>query len=890
MSARCIGFEAQSMYEAHFGLSGPPFQLNPDPSFYFNSKGHGHALAYLRYGVMQGEGFIVVTGEIGAGKTTLLRTLLDELDRAQVVAAQIVSTQLESGDLLQAIITAFGIPSNGSTKATLISTLEAFLMTLATQGRRALLVIDEAQNLEIRAIEELRMLSNFQLGTQSLLQSFLVGQPELRKKLESPEMEQLRQRVTASCHLGPLSVSETRGYVEHRLGRVGWQHRPEITDGAFDQIYRWTGGVPRRINRLANRLLLAAFLEGKETIAAELVEQTAEELRREIGEAGFEPAPLPMHAPEPAVAPPAQAVAAVVPADAESSLSPSSAEALPVSSEAMLPLDVSHAVAQPNVVAPIVPDGSVEASTNDEVSCAESAGADVQEASAAVASASAPRQAADGEAEGVAPEAESAPVFVETSESLPVADQVAVLVCDASPAEQSTEAACIPEVCALVEVLRDAGHSGARPMLLGFAESTGAALKLASVAKALAAYPHAPRIMLFNPGASTELWSWDDMENTLPAFPIEWHLGLRGSAFDADASVLTQNLDRALHIHAPLAALAVGDGDGVLAASLIARKRGLPVVRLDAGVRVVGAHDDELNANLVEQLSDLLFAPATPAKLQRLYRAGIDAQRVHAVPATLAVDVLNAAAPLMTTPYGAFLRHRLPIFLGPRWSSEVEGTAYAVVSLHLDPARPQRVAALLDVLVDVTTIAKLIWLTDGRTREAIRQWQTQSPDRAHEVFLVHESMGREELDLRNSARVLCADIRSLPDYLSVLRGATGVLCEPGHVLVDAAALMGVPALLLDAARLSVTQDVEGEVVERPWGSQALQEALTAWLAQGEPPSPTAGLLVPAGASDVVAARLMAWLSDAVAGEGSAVEGVSRGDRARPAIDLDVAAA
>ena len=252
------------MYEAHFGLSGPPFQLNPDPSFYFNSKGHGHALAYLRYGVVQGEGFIVVTGDIGAGKTTLVRTLLDELDRAKVIAAQIVSTQLESGDLLQAIITAFGIPCQGSTKASMISTLEAFLMTLATQGRRALLVIDEAQNLEIRAIEELRMLSNFQLGTQTLLQSFLVGQPELRKALESPSMEQLRQRVTASCHLGPLGVDETRGYVEHRLHRVGWQHRPAISDEAFDQIYRWSGGVPRRINRLANRLLLAAFLEGRD--------------------------------------------------------------------------------------------------------------------------------------------------------------------------------------------------------------------------------------------------------------------------------------------------------------------------------------------------------------------------------------------------------------------------------------------------------------------------------------------------------------------------------------------------------------------------------------------------------------------------------------------------
>lgn len=142
------------MYESHFGFSGSPFALNPDPAFYFNSKGHGRALGYLQYGVMQGEGFIVITGEIGAGKTTLVRTLIEGLDRQKVLAAQIVSTQLESGELLQAIITAFGIPSQGSSKAHLIATLEAFFTALAAQGRHALLIVDEAQNLNEHAVEE----------------------------------------------------------------------------------------------------------------------------------------------------------------------------------------------------------------------------------------------------------------------------------------------------------------------------------------------------------------------------------------------------------------------------------------------------------------------------------------------------------------------------------------------------------------------------------------------------------------------------------------------------------------------------------------------------------------------------------------------------------------
>ncbi|WKB53915.1 XrtA/PEP-CTERM system-associated ATPase [Eleftheria terrae] len=272
------------MYESHFGFSGAPFQLNPDPSFYFDSRGHASALAYLRFGVYQGEGFIVVTGDIGAGKTTLVRTLLGGLDRQQVVAAQVVSTQLESGDLLRAICTAFGIAPAGKTKAELIASLEAFLTAVAASGRRALLVVDEAQNLSLEAIEELRMLSNFQLEHHALLQSFLVGQPELRKLLESRAMEQFRQRVIASCHLGPLDVVETRAYVEHRLRRVGWQDRPSFDDAAFEEIHRWTGGIPRRINLLCNRLLLGAYLGNSDEVSATLVMQTAREMRGEVGE------------------------------------------------------------------------------------------------------------------------------------------------------------------------------------------------------------------------------------------------------------------------------------------------------------------------------------------------------------------------------------------------------------------------------------------------------------------------------------------------------------------------------------------------------------------------------------------------------------------------------
>ena len=271
------------MFESYFGFSAQPFQLSPDPSFYFESKGHGQALAYLKYGLHQREGFIVVTGEIGSGKTTLVRALLEGLDNQDVVAAQVVNTQLDSYDLLQAICTAFGVPMSGTSKAQLLATLETFFTALAANGRRALLIIDEAQNLGTKEVEELRMLSNFQLGPQALLQSFLVGQPELRMMLRSSIMEQLRQRVIASCHLGPMNAAETRGYVEHRLRHVGWKSMPLITDDAFGEIHAATEGIPRRINVLCTRILLACWIAANDRITASDVTHAAAELTAELG-------------------------------------------------------------------------------------------------------------------------------------------------------------------------------------------------------------------------------------------------------------------------------------------------------------------------------------------------------------------------------------------------------------------------------------------------------------------------------------------------------------------------------------------------------------------------------------------------------------------------------
>ncbi|MBS1188656.1 MAG: ATPase [Rhodocyclaceae bacterium] len=269
------------MYEAFYGLNSKPFQLNPDPSFYFGSKQHRRATAYLEYGMHQNEGFIVVTGEVGAGKTTIVRGLLDGLDRNKVVAAHLVSTQLDADDTLRLVGAAFGIRTKDVSKSDLLMALEAFLVGVTGQGKRCLLIVDEAQNLTPRAVEELRMLSNFQFSNHALLQSFLVGQPEFRQILQSPHMQQLRQRVIASCHIGPMAQEETQGYIEHRLKCAGSQGSPSFEPEAYTAVFRASGGIPRRINALCDRLLLMGFLEGKTCFSGADVEAVAREIHEE---------------------------------------------------------------------------------------------------------------------------------------------------------------------------------------------------------------------------------------------------------------------------------------------------------------------------------------------------------------------------------------------------------------------------------------------------------------------------------------------------------------------------------------------------------------------------------------------------------------------------------
>ncbi|MHA7818471.1 MAG: XrtA/PEP-CTERM system-associated ATPase [Erythrobacter sp.] len=267
------------MYDQYYGFSGRPFQLTPDPEFYFESVSHKKAMSYLGYGLNQGEGFIVITGEVGAGKSTLVAHLMERIDPQALTVAQVVTSALDGEELIHVVAQAFGLAVEGHDKAGALGAIERFLQDEARAGRRCLLVVDECQNLDLTALEELRMLSNFQLGSHPLLQSLLLGQPEFRRTLaKHPGLEQLRQRIIASHHLEALDEEELQAYVEHRLKHVGWDGRPLFEDGLLPALFEATAGVPRRVNQVMNRLLLLGAIEEQDQVGTAMLGSVMEEM------------------------------------------------------------------------------------------------------------------------------------------------------------------------------------------------------------------------------------------------------------------------------------------------------------------------------------------------------------------------------------------------------------------------------------------------------------------------------------------------------------------------------------------------------------------------------------------------------------------------------------
>ncbi|OOG27256.1 type II secretory pathway component ExeA-like protein [Thioalkalivibrio denitrificans] len=266
------------MYLDFFKLDKPPFQLAPDSSFLYMSKPHARALAYMKYTVLNRDGFAVVTGEIGSGKTIVLERLLDSLDDS-VIVARIHQTQLSELELLQHLATVLGVKSPQGNKVELLDKLNRYLADQGKRRRSVLLVVDESQNLSISALEEIRMLADGESGQAKVLSVILVGQPELADRLADPRLEQLEQRIRLRFHLRALAAAETGEYIRHRMEIAGWRGDDLFSEEVIEHIHRYTGGVPRLINVLCDTVLLAAFIEETRTVTTALVDSAIEELQ-----------------------------------------------------------------------------------------------------------------------------------------------------------------------------------------------------------------------------------------------------------------------------------------------------------------------------------------------------------------------------------------------------------------------------------------------------------------------------------------------------------------------------------------------------------------------------------------------------------------------------------
>jgi type II secretory pathway predicted ATPase ExeA/outer membrane protein OmpA-like peptidoglycan-associated protein len=266
------------MFESYYKLDANPFRLSADEQFRFAHKNYQRAYSYLKYALDQGEGFIMVTGRPGSGKTTLIRDILSQIDHSKILAINLVTNQLQAEELLRKVALEFGLHAESYNKATLLTRIEDFVTKEYQAGKRAVIAIDEAQNLTLNGLEELRLLSNLQTGSHPLFQIFLIGQDELRSLILSPGMEQIRQRMIASCQIEAMDVQQTQGYIEHRLGLVGWNQDPALDEVIFPLIHYLSGGIPRKINHIVGRLLLYGALEEKHAFTEEDVWIVAREL------------------------------------------------------------------------------------------------------------------------------------------------------------------------------------------------------------------------------------------------------------------------------------------------------------------------------------------------------------------------------------------------------------------------------------------------------------------------------------------------------------------------------------------------------------------------------------------------------------------------------------
>jgi putative secretion ATPase (PEP-CTERM system associated) len=736
------------MYESHFGLSGPPFQLIPDPSFYFSSRGHSNALAFLKFGAHQGEGFIVVTGEIGAGKTTLVRTLLEGLDPAKVAAAPVVSAQLEPGDLPLAILMAFGVTVAVQNSAQLIADLEAFLTDLSAKGRRALLIIDEAQNLAPAVIEELRVLTNFQLGKNAMLQVFLIGQPELRTMLQSKAMDQLRQRVTASCHLGPLDATETRAYVQHRLHLVGWNDNPRFDLDAFQQVHRWTGGIPRRINRLCNRLLLAAFLETRDAITAENVEQIAQDLRAEIGETDDVP-PLD---------------AAAVPAFETSTIQPTGSVEEPAAEEPEL--DVHLNAALPTASTEVLSPQERHSQHAEDDLPADAAAIGVVAAHEPSGFQDLPTlgDAFEPTPNAVARAAHETSPDTQVDAPTPLPQPLHEVAVSGGPV-----AAHVPAGVVAAALFTPAGPP--REPIICLVDTAADYVKARAFARILADHPKLPPVMTVHTGSAMSVDVGDGLSGVMPGSPSDVYLDVDDSSGAAGAAAALLRFDAVLKEHAPMAVLAMGASDMLLTCSLLAHKSNIPILRNDAGRRKAWAPPgEEMNAVLLERFADISYI-ADLATYYTLYRVGIPTDRVLCV-GDLSDNVVRFASEHTVQPEEVLRR------AGVATASLKGQKGYLLATLQLEPQHHPNQDAQ-DLVARLTLAGKelpVLWPVGDYTLQELK-----------------ESGQYARLE---GARIVPVAGLGYIDCIDLLRRARCLITDVGGAFIDEAGALGVPSLVL----------------------------------------------------------------------------------------------
>jgi general secretion pathway protein A len=786
------------MYESHFGITGPPFQLSPDPSFYFDSKGHHDALAVLRRGLAEPRGFVVVSGEIGAGKTTLVRTLIGELDPSRVAVGQVLSTQLEDLDLLRAILLAFGVPADAQERNVLHAALLAHLHGLAREGRRAVLIVDEAQNLHRSAFDMLVELES--TGADGVpgrtLKICLVGQPELRDLVGSGDLLALRERIGASCHLGPLGVDEVGAYIRHRLGKVGWNGTPAFEAGVFEEIHRWTQGVPRRINLLCNRLMLSRFLTAQAQIDVDAVASTAQSLRAEIGDTSVPPpvvrraaaaseaaAPPPQSeataaAPAPELrgsAPAADAASAdAASADAASADAATSDVAPPadaLASPAVEPL--ADAAAAPaggtpaDIPAPQVPAPRAEGPRGPAVL----GPLTVPHAEPFVA----PLVAAPGSTPHAAIDVVLPPVPVEPAPRAPVpgapAAPAAVSAAEAAAATEATEAteaapARQPVPPLLTQVVP---ADASRPLVLvvgGQADHLAAAALL----RALAARDDLPVALLVRAYANNAFDRNRDMYAGLDVAGRVIALGVAGGTYAGRAAELMQRFEFVVDQCQPAAVVVFDGSDAALSCGLVASRKSVPVVQIGAGLRAgTGSGAADITRKLTDQLSDVLYTSEADAST-RLRQEGLPAERLYFA-GSLTVDALQIA---LRSSFGRTgPRERLGI--APEFVADRNGYGVVALDAAANVGDRQTFTELVTIARDVSRDVPLVWPMHTRTREQLAKFRLDA--------------------LIRGERIACMPTQGYVAFAPMLANATCVLTDSWHVQEETTAL-SIPCLTL----------------------------------------------------------------------------------------------